>query len=262
MQVTVFGLGEAGSSIAEDLARSDLEVVGYDPADVSTPSGVRRLDDPTEAVRGCSVVLAVTAAADAGVALIQAISFIPASAVYADLSTATPDLKCDLERTAVSAGLRFADVALMAPVPGNGLATPALSSGPGAAVLADLLNRHGASIRVVGGAAGNAAAHKLLRSIVTKGLTSLIIESLRAAESHGSTDWLWGHIVETVTGADEALVSRLLDGTPPHVDRRIEEMEAVASFLESLQVDPTMTRATISSLQSVKRSGLPQRTTG
>ncbi|HEX6420331.1 MAG TPA: NAD(P)-binding domain-containing protein, partial [Acidimicrobiales bacterium] len=128
----VFGMGEAGSLIAADLAVAGVDVHGYDPAGVPTPAGVTRHDDPRTAARGADLVLGVTAAADAGTALDQALGDIPTGAVYADLATAAAGLKERLAGRAAGAGLRFVDVALMSTVPGTGLRTPALASGPGA----------------------------------------------------------------------------------------------------------------------------------
>lgn len=262
MQVTVFGLGEAGSLIAKDLVAAGIEVCAFDPEPVPTPRGVNRHGDPGEAVDGTDLVVAITAAADARTALEQARDVMGAGLLYADLSTAAPDLKRHLADAAAQRGVVFADVALMAPVPGNGFSTPAFVSGPGAAAYARFANEHGGKVEVLSEVAGHAAGRKLLRSIVTKGITALLIESLWAADAHGSTDWLWPHIVETITEADETLLVRLLDGTPPHVDRRLEEMEAAAEFLTSLGVDSTMTRATIDSLVSVRETGLPPRREG
>ena len=50
MRFTMFGLGEAGSLIATDLVAAGQQVRGYDPADVPTPAGVERCDDPHAAV--------------------------------------------------------------------------------------------------------------------------------------------------------------------------------------------------------------------
>jgi 3-hydroxyisobutyrate dehydrogenase-like beta-hydroxyacid dehydrogenase len=259
MRVTVFGLGEAGSLIAADLARSELDVLGYDPAAVPTPDGVARAEDPISAVDRTDLVLSITAAADAAGALGQAAEAIPEGTMYADLSTASPGLKDALAAEAESHGLRFTDIALMAPVPGKGLATPALASGMGAEECARIINEHGGAVEYLSDVPGDAAARKLLRSIVTKGLTSLLVESLRAAEEYQASDWLWSHLVETITDADGALLVRLLDGTPPHIDRRIDEMRTAEEFIQAVGVETSMTRGTIESLLSVKRVGLPPR---
>ena len=128
MRITVFGMGEAGSLIAADLAAAGADVHGYDPAPVATPPQVTRHDDPKTAVAGAALVMAVTAAADAQGAIAQAWDVIKRGTVYADLSTAPASLKEDLNDTAALRGLPFADVALMATVRGNGLTTPSLAS--------------------------------------------------------------------------------------------------------------------------------------
>lgn len=258
MRVTVFGLGEAGSLIAGDLANAGAEVHGYDPADVATPDGVIRHGEPGSSVKGSTLVLAVTAAADAHEAIAQALDEMRPGTVYADLSTAPPDFKKDLADTAAPRGLLFADVALMAPVPGHGLATPALASGPGAEDYADVVIPLGGEIVVMSDRPGDAAARKLLRSVVTKGLTAVLMESLEAAEAHADAEWLWTHLVEFITAAEEGLMQRLIEGTPRHIDRRIAEMESARAFLESLDVDATMTGATVEVLRQVKE----RRTTG
>lgn len=257
MRVTVFGLGEAGSLIAADLAEAGADVHGYDPADVATPDDVTRHTEPGPAVKGSVLVLSVTAAADAQKAIAQAWDEMKRGTVYADLSTAPPGLKEDLADTAALRGLPFADVALMGTVPGNGLRTPALASGPGAQRYAELVNDLGGAVEVIGDLPGDAAARKLLRSVITKGLTSTLIESLEAAEAHGDQAWLWPHLVELLTNADEALLRRLLEGTPRHIDRRIVEMESAEAFLESLGVQPTITTATVERLRRVRTDGMP-----
>lgn len=257
MRIAVFGLGEAGSLIAADLAEAGAEVQGYDPAKVDTPNGVTRHDEPGPAVKGSTLVLAVTAASDAQRAIAQAWDQMKRGTVYADLSTAPPGLKEDLADTAALRGLLFADVALMGTVPGNGMGTAALASGPGAERYAGIVNEYGGAVEVIGDRPGEAAARKLLRSIVTKGLTATLIESLEAAQAHGDHEWLWPHLVELLTSADETLLRRLLEGTANHIDRRIVEMESARSFLESLEVRPTMTAATVERLIRVRTDGMP-----
>jgi 3-hydroxyisobutyrate dehydrogenase-like beta-hydroxyacid dehydrogenase len=255
--VTVFGLGEAGSLIAADLAAAGATVRGYDPADVATPSGVERFDDPREAVRKARLVMAITAAADAQAAIAQAWDVIGRGTIYADLATAPPSLKEDLNDTATLRGLPFADVALMATVPGRGLSTPALASGPGAAAYADLVNPLGASVEVLGDEPGQAAMRKFLRSVFVKGMTSTLIEAMEAAEAAGESDWFWEHITATIEDADEQLLHRLITGTRTHALRRRKEMEAAAQLLEVLEVDPIMTAAAAERLRRVEDDGQP-----
>lgn len=252
MRVAVFGLGEAGSLYAADLVAAGVQVHGFDPAPVETPAGVVRHDDTAETVEGVEVVLAMTGAADSAGALAQALDTIPRTAVYADCATASSGLKQALAATCAEAGLAFVDVALMAPVPGSGLRTPALASGSGAERFVEIMVPLGMTVADDGPDAGRAAARKLLRSVVMKGVASLIMESIEAAHAAGLADETWENLVAQFTAADEALLRRLVEGTGPHALRRLHEMEASAELLAELGVDPVMTQGTVESLRRIE----------
>jgi 3-hydroxyisobutyrate dehydrogenase-like beta-hydroxyacid dehydrogenase len=258
MRFTVFGLGEAGSLIAADLVAAGQEVRGFDPADVTTPVGVDRFNDPRLAVADTAVVLAFTASADAPTALCQALEDIPGSATYADFSTSSAVVKRQLADLAAARNLAFADVALMSIVLGNGLRTPALASGSGAAALEIVLARLGMPIEAISEQAGDAATRKLLRSVVIKGLAALLIEAMRAADAAGFADETWQNLVDQFTVADGTFLRRMVEGTGPHAVRRLHEMEAAAELLTDLGVDPVMTRATVENLRRVPTEGLPR----
>jgi 3-hydroxyisobutyrate dehydrogenase-like beta-hydroxyacid dehydrogenase len=255
VRLAVFGLGEAGSLFAADAVVAGAQVHGYDPADVATPAGVVRHETPTAAVTEADVVLALTAAADAEHALTQALGAIPTSAVYADAATGPSGLKRRLSDLAAGHSVPFVDVALMSPVPGKGIGTPALASGPGAARFVDLMTPIGMDVVDDGPEPGRAAARKLLRSVVMKGFAALLVESMEAAQAAGLADETWENLVGQFTDADEALMRRLVDGTAPHSRRRLHEMEASAALLEELGVDPVMTRGTVESLRRIDDGG-------
>jgi 3-hydroxyisobutyrate dehydrogenase-like beta-hydroxyacid dehydrogenase len=244
----MLGLGEAGSLLAADLAGRGDEVHGYDPAWLPDIEGVQRHETAEAAVAGCTLVLAVTPGSQAGAVLERVAPYLEEGAIYADLCTGSPSLKRRLSEAAAREGASFADVALMSSVPGRGLSTPALASGTGAADYARLLNARGGSVEVVGEEAGEAAARKLLRSVVMKGLAALLIESTEAATRYGQADWFWSHLVDQLGSIDEVWMERLLFGTASHVGRRIEEMEAARDLLTELGVPATMTGAVIEQL--------------
>jgi 3-hydroxyisobutyrate dehydrogenase-like beta-hydroxyacid dehydrogenase len=256
MRVAVLGLGEAGRLFAADLVAAGVEVTAFDPAPVATPAGVARSATPGGAVAGAGVVLAFTGAPDAEAALRDVLGSM-AGAIYADHSTSAPALKARLAAVAEVSGCAYVDVALMSPVPGRGLHTPALVSGAGAERYAAIMGAFGAPVELVGTRPGDASTRKLLRSVTMKGLAALVIEALRAADAAGLADWLWCDLVAEITAADDALLARFVTGTGQHAARRVHEMEASASLLESLGVEPVMTRATIDALRRAAAEGVP-----
>jgi 3-hydroxyisobutyrate dehydrogenase-like beta-hydroxyacid dehydrogenase len=257
MRIAVFGLGEAGSLIAADLIEAAQDVTGYDPANVPTPSGIVRHDRPTAAVRDADVVIALTAARDARTAIEQTLADIPPTALYADFSTSSAGLKRELATVAAGRNLPFVDVALVGIVPGNGLRTPALASGSGAARFVAMFRPLGMPVELISEVVGDAATRKLLRSVVMKGLAGTVIEALRGAEQAGCADWLWNNLAADITNADASFLARLVRGTQLHAARRLEEMEAAAALLSELGVEPLLTRGTVENLRAVPREGIP-----
>lgn len=243
VRVAVLGLGEAGSEIARGLVDVGVVVQGYDPIRPA-PSGVQVRDDEADAVTGAQLVLSVNSAADAPTALRNG-ARAAHQAVWADLNTGSADLKRDLAAALAetSPTSLFADVALMSPVPGRGLRTPMLVSGPGARQLAETLGPLGADVTIVDGGPGEAATRKLLRSVFFKGLAAAVVESLAAARAVGLEPWLRDNIADELIRADDTTVERLVTGSVEHAVRRSHEMAAAAELLTGLGIEPRIARA-------------------
>jgi 3-hydroxyisobutyrate dehydrogenase-like beta-hydroxyacid dehydrogenase len=242
--VAVLGLGEAGSAIAADLAAAGAVVRGFDPrvAAAAVP-GVTECAGDADAARGSAVVISLTCAHEAEGALSAALPGLPPGAIYADLNTASSGLKVALAGRAAAAGIAFADVALMSPVPGNGLRTPMLVSGPAAERFARVIGGLGASVGVLAGPPGAAAARKLVRSVFYKGLAAAVTEALRAAGAAGCEDWLRDNIRQELASASAATLDRLEQGSVQHAVRRTDEMAAAAELLRQLGVPPRVAEA-------------------
>jgi 3-hydroxyisobutyrate dehydrogenase-like beta-hydroxyacid dehydrogenase len=261
LTIAVLGLGEAGSAIASDLVAAGAAVRGFDPAvGDSEPAqgplaagglhaaqgplaGVVLAADAAGAAEGSDVVLSVNAASAAVAVAGSASPALRPGQVYADLNSAGAKLKREVADVVAPTGAAFADVALMAPVPGNGLRTPALVSGPGAAGFAQHIGGLGMPVEVLSDEPGQAAARKLLRSVFMKGLAAACIESLRAAQAAGCERWLHDEIAAALAAADEQLLDRLLTGSVRHATRRVGEMRDARELLTELGVEPRVTAA-------------------
>jgi 3-hydroxyisobutyrate dehydrogenase-like beta-hydroxyacid dehydrogenase len=243
LRVAVIGLGEAGGAIAADLATQLTDVTCWDPAVDRAPPGARMAGGARAAVAGAGAVLSVNSAS---VALEVASDLAPAlepGQLYADLNTSAPSLKVDIGAVLGPTGALFADVALMAPVPGNGLRTPCLVSGPGAERFAAQFGPLGTPVEIAGDEPGLAAARKLLRSVFMKGIAAAAIESLAAARAARCEDWLYGELAHVLERADAALLERLITGSRRHARRRELEMRDAQEMLRELEVEPRVARA-------------------
>jgi 3-hydroxyisobutyrate dehydrogenase-like beta-hydroxyacid dehydrogenase len=244
IHIAVLGLGEAGSEIAGDLVAAGARVRGYDPVVTTPPGGVLAVRSEADAVAGCELVISLTTAEQAVAALTAASPALAGrDVVWADLNTSGPELKRHLDRVVSAAGSRFADVAIMSPVPGRGLRSPMVASGRGAADAAAILDPFGARVQVLDAPAGVAATRKLLRSIFFKGMAAAVVEALRTAEHYDLDEWLRDHIGTELDLADRAFARRLEEGSYRHAARRAEEMAAAADLVERAGLRPRVSAA-------------------
>lgn len=236
------GLGEAGSSIAADLAAAGATVRGWDPA-VDSADGVEVADGPAAAVAGADVVVSLNSAADALDAADSVAGALGAGQVYADGNTAAPGRKRQVADCLAGSGAAVADVALLAPVPGRGAAVPMLASGPGATRFAALAAPLGMDVEDGGPEIGFAASRKLVRSVFFKGMAAAVVEALAAAQRLDCEDWLLAQVEQTLADADAGLATRLVEGSHTHAVRRAHEMAAATAMLDEIGVPSRVSAA-------------------
>jgi len=273
--VAVLGLGEAGARYAADLLAAGVTVVGYDPlgppavpgpsavpgspAQRGSPAqpgpsavpGLRWAAGPAEAAGGAHIVLSLNAASVAEQVAREAARGLGEGTVFADLNTASPAAKRRVAAALDGTGALFADVAVLAPVTRAGLRTPLAMAGPGRVELARFLEPLGVPVDDAGPEPGAAAGRKLLRSVFMKGLAAVVMESLDIAAAAGLEEWLRGQIVAEFAAADEALVTRLVEGTRKHAARRWAEMLAAGDYAAELGVPGHVVRAVIARLEDL-----------
>jgi 3-hydroxyisobutyrate dehydrogenase-like beta-hydroxyacid dehydrogenase len=248
--IGILGLGEAGGTIAGDLRAAGATVRGYDPDPSTEPDA----PDTEAAVAGADLVLSFTTAAEALTAARAAAPALREGQVYADANTSGAELKREVAAVVEPTGAAFADVALMAPVPGRGVKTPVLISGAGAAAVAEILKPFGTPVTVLDDAPpGAAATRKLLRSVAWKGTAAVVCEALAAGRAAGLEDWVRGEILGLLASADEATLQRMESGSRRHAVRRAHEMEEVAVLLHELGVTPHMSDAARAQLEDLQR---------
>ncbi|HKN95541.1 MAG TPA: DUF1932 domain-containing protein [Pseudonocardiaceae bacterium] len=258
LRVAVLGLGEAGGEIARDLVAAGVDVRGYDPLDIDVP-GVTRCDSEAHAATGAAVVLSVNSASAAVAALRAGLPGTSTTAIWADLNTSGGRLKRELAGICADAGVAFADVAMMAPVPGKGLRVPMLVCGAGAAAFTDTVRGLGGDVELLAGPPGSAADRKLVRSVFFKGMTAAVVEALQAARAAGCEEWLRQNISDELAKADAATLDRLEHGTYKHAVRRAAEMRAATDLLTDLGVPARISAATAGLLTALATTGTPER---
>lgn len=252
---TVIGLGEAGATYAAALAAAGHQVTGFDPVAATTPEGVSRAATAAEACAGAEIVLVMTGAAAARSVAQECLPVLGDGSVYADFTSSSPSVMQELGQLPSKAG--FADVAILGPVSALGEKTPLMVSGPGAQAVADLLRPLGVQVEIADGEPGAAMAHKLLRSVLMKGLASVVVEAVQAGHAAGLEEWIRGQIANQLAGDGQAVIDRFLTGTAKHAVRRSKEMQDTASYLSDLGVPAEMTTASAAALARMAQATEP-----
>jgi len=239
MKLTVLGLGEAGSLIAKGLAAQGVEVVGFDPIKQKNPV-VEVFETAEEAVANADVVFSLNSATVSIKVAQQVAAHLKPGAIYCDLNTGTPALKQRLSEIVPADS--FVDVAVMKPVPGLAEKVPLSVAGPGAKKFLELFANLDLDITYVSDVAGEAAARKLIRSVLAKGMAALVIDTLWAAKSVGLEEWALEEINREFDTSSSKTVKRYLDGTQQHAKRRSVEMSDVVEMLSDAGYESTMVR--------------------
>jgi 3-hydroxyisobutyrate dehydrogenase-like beta-hydroxyacid dehydrogenase len=148
----------------------------------------------------------------------------------------------------------------MAPVAPYLHKVPCLIGGPGAAALAPRAAALGMKMDFVSAEVGQASAIKMFRSIVVKGLESILVESMVAASEYGVEDRVLASLQKTFPGIEwEKLAGYMIERVVSHGKRRAAEMREVAATLEGIGLEPIMAAASASRQQWVADLGVKQR---
>jgi len=120
-----------------------------------------------------------------------------------------------------------------------------LVGGAGAAEFIERMTPFGMRMEFTSEKVGEAAATKMCRSIVVKGMEALLTECVLGASRYGAEERVFQSLGETFPGLDWAEMATYMVGrVVVHGERRAREMEEVAETLRSSGVDPIMAEAT------------------
>jgi 3-hydroxyisobutyrate dehydrogenase-like beta-hydroxyacid dehydrogenase len=248
--VSIIGFGEAGRTFAA-AGRWGSSARGFDvdPARKLTmvEHGVRPGATAAEALAGATLVLSLVTADQAQAVAEAYASALAPGALWCDMNSVAPLTKLNAARAVLAAGARYVDVAVMAPVNPAKLDVPLLLAGAAAEAANTALAALGfTNIRVLGPDPAKASAVKMIRSVMIKGIEALTDEMIAAAKSANVLD----EVIASLDGSEvqkpwAERAAYNLERMATHGLRRAAEMEESVKTLESLGVDPVMTRGTV-----------------
>ena len=250
--VAILGFGEAAQTFCAD-QRWSPPCAAYD-IKTDNPSeresklsdysahNVRSCVTAAEAVSATGCVFSLVTADQALDAARHAAQHIAPGTLFLDMNSVAPQRKKAAAGAISAAGGRYVDVAIMAPVQPKALSVPLLVSGPDADAASRVLGDTGFDkVRTVGDEIGQASAIKMVRSVMIKGIEALTAECLLAAAAAGLTN----DVLDSLGGDWGARANYNLERMLVHGHRRAAEMDEVCATLESLGIQPLLTRAAI-----------------
>jgi len=262
MKLGFIGFGEVGSEMARGLKGAGVEgIVAYDvmqkdPArgsqleQRSEYAGATLLPTPQAVLDAVDIVMVAVPGSDACAAARQLCSFLRPEMLYVDLTTASPGEKHEIDEAVRGAGALFVDAAIMARLAIYQHKAPILASGNGADLFIKLLAPYGMQIEKVSEVAGDATGIKFVRSIFSKGFPALMAEVLEAASVIKVEHLVLKSSSATMDAQPFEQVAKYhVTGSSIHAERHLHEMESVVEMLESMHVNPVMTKATCERLK-------------
>jgi 3-hydroxyisobutyrate dehydrogenase-like beta-hydroxyacid dehydrogenase len=268
-RITFIGFGEAGQAIAAGLHDADAAVMtawdilfpqgaGSKLRRAADASGVHCAASAADAVRDAELVISAVTAASSGEAAESVTAHLRGNPFFLDINSVSPGRKQDTAKLLGSTA-HYVDVAVLAPIYPARHQTPMLIAGPYSQAVAAMLSNLGMRASVAGAEIGAAAAIKMVRSVMIKGIEALTLECFLAAARAGVIDEVAASMRNNYPGLDWAkIVPYNLERMAVHGERRAAEMEEVAETLRELGVEPLMTNATVKRQREMGEIGQQQ----
>ena len=254
MRIAFIGFGEVGQTLATDLhaggftdlAAWDVLFTQHDSNPLRAATGkVQVASNAGEALQSVDLAISAVTAEQCVAAARDAAPHMRQGAYFLDLNSVSPQSKRDAAAHLATGRGLYVEASVMAPIGPKRIASPLLLGGPHARGFVDLahsLGLSGATFYSEG--VGKAAAAKMCRSVMIKGLESLLSESLLAARHYGVERDVLQSLQNLLPATDWPQLSRyMISRSLLHGRRRCEEMREAARSVQESGIDPLMSNA-------------------
>jgi 3-hydroxyisobutyrate dehydrogenase-like beta-hydroxyacid dehydrogenase len=254
-RICLLGFGEVGQILAADfksvggaqLTAFDLLFKNPDSecSRAARDAGVFAASNAGEAVAQADLVISAVTAAQAMNAARSVAGALKSEAYFLDVNSVSPGVKRQAAELIDAAGARYVEAAIMSPILPKRVASPMLFGGKHAAGFLPLARRWGfCGAEVFSDEVGRASAAKMCRSVMIKGMESLLSESLLAARHYGVESTVIDSLQNLFPGTDWPSLARyMISRSLIHGRRRAEEMREVAQTVSEAGLQPHMSSA-------------------
>ncbi|MDE2899647.1 MAG: DUF1932 domain-containing protein [Chloroflexota bacterium] len=245
--IGLLGVGEMGSAVARTLAAHTRVVTTLEGRSDATraraeAAGVQDLGSLAEVVRQSDLVLSVLASDTApavAAEVADAARRVEKRVLFGEFNAIAPVTVQAIANEAADA-MDVVDGGIVGG-PGNLGSASFYLSGPRAEEVASL-REYGINTVLLGPVVGQASGAKLCHAGMTKGVSTLALDILLAAEALGVADTVMAQYTRSMAGVLQ-FVDRFVPGNPKRAYRRAEEMPEIARMLDALGFDGGIHRA-------------------
>lgn len=201
-------------------------------------AGVRFRGALSETIERADWVLSLVTAEQATIAAQQVSQYLKPNQYFLEMNSISPGTK--QRNTSICENL--VDIAIMAPVYPQESKVPLLLSHSQGEAITTKLNSLGLNVSYVGEEIGRAAAIKMCRSVMIKGMEALTLECFQAARFYGVEDEIKSSLHKSFPGMgwDKDRVDYWFERVSTHGVRRAEEMREVAKTVKDANVKSKM----------------------
>lgn len=255
--VGFIGYGEAAYHISSGLHGEGMEkIIAYDVMQDDPERGpkireraasnnIKLASSLQELCESADFIFSLTSPAICVEVAKQAMPFLKEGQVFCDLNSADPVDMTTVDELPRPEGVKFVDVAVLGSVPKGRHQTKMYLSGDGAEAFYNYFKDWNMVLKCLDAPAGGASAIKMFKSVFSKGIMQLLLESYVPAAAYGVLDQIVDLTKDTFkTRSIEDFANENLFRTLIHAQRRSSEMAAVAKTIESLGYDASISKAT------------------
>lgn len=261
MALGIVGLGEVGAVFAQALRRNVEQIRCFDTRGRDATRqrahqfGVLLDSDPRVFAASVDLVLIAVQGRHADQVAGLLVPRLRPGTVYADATSKSLAVRDCVAQRCHAAGLPFLDVAIMDTVSWADRPVELIASGAATERLESLCAGTRLQVRVVNRQRPASAELKLLRSVFTKGLTALLIETLTAAERCAARAEIQRTLSKFMQEDFERIAEMLLGSSIKHARRRADEMADVLQLVSRTLSHAPMTQGAAQILRGIAELG-------
>ncbi len=269
MNIGFIGFGEVGNEMSKGLSKYKVDnIFAYDPLlidkspeKLSTNTKITYFQNAKElSIQSMTILFVAVPATKAIDAWSEIKEYINKDTILVDLTTASANEKNMINKIMKDRNLNILDAAILGALKVYQHTVPILVSGQNANHLVDIAETLGMNVTKLNENVGDATNFKYIRSIFTKGLSTLLYEVMETAEKLDLDQEIYSSITNTMDKDDFGeIINRYIKSNVKHSKRREKEMENVSDFMKQHHIETYMTDATISKLKDITQAGLEEK---